>query len=133
MTRPIIPKRDPFAEAKKNAERVVLLLTAFLFEAKGRLKNYPRAVSSSYVRTGELGKKWTVSPPQQRGRSITGRVGNVQPYAIWVQGPTKGPGKKQRRLFQRRGWLSITQVRKELWDQNYKRRILRALQGKRLA
>jgi hypothetical protein len=53
---------------------------------QGRMKKYPAArVGSDYVRTGTLGRKWTVKPFKKTAKSITGIVGNNTGYAPWVQ------------------------------------------------
>jgi hypothetical protein len=52
---------------------------------QGRMKRYPaQRASSSYVRTGTLGRRWTTKI-RKDSRSITGIVGNNTIYAPWVQ------------------------------------------------
>lgn len=64
-----------------------------------QLARYPAArPSSSYRRTGDLGRKWTSAQPQwqSNGSAFVGKLGNATPYGPFVQGdPGKRPGQAQ--------------------------------------
>jgi len=128
--KPILPKRDPFKNIERGLVEATVLLGSFLYAAQNELQNYPPQRSGRYRRTGELGRRWKVEVPKRRGLDIVGRIGNNKPYAVWVEGPTKGSGKKQRALFKRLGWPSVTDVGKRQW-RVYRPRIRQAMRKRR--
>lgn len=106
---PIFPKFDPFK--KVDAVKVVATMRTMGSTAQNRLGNYPpQAPNVDYRRTGTLGRRWTMRGPSTRGKDLIVEVGNKTTYAVWVQGPTKGSGRKQRKLFRQRGWRGVTEV-----------------------
>lgn len=132
--KPILPKRDPFrAFRPENIQAAITELRNFGTDAMNQLQSYPPPPSKSrYRRTGELGRRWSMSGPARRGDDIVLRVVNDTPYGIWVEGPRTGPGKKQRALFQRIGWLSTTTVKTRVWP-SYRQRIAAKLGIRRIA
>ena len=65
-----------------------------------RIAKYP-AQRTTYRRTGTLGRGWTTDVDQGGKRGI---VGNITPYAIYVQGP------RRRHFHKAHGWLTIQDV-----------------------
>ena len=126
--RAVIPRRSPFPEPARVISKVGATLLLFGHDGQGKLSNYPPS-RSSYRRTGNLGRKWTVSGPKVGANSIKVTIGNNADYAIWVQGPTEGPGRKQVSWAERYGWLSVTAVRKKVWPR-YRLLIIKILSGK---
>lgn len=55
-------------------------------------------------RTGGLGRGWRMT---KTGPGFS-EVSNKVKYTIWVQGPSRGPGKKQTAEMRRRGWPNIS-------------------------
>lgn len=126
--RAIIPRRSPFPEPARVGTKVGALLLAFGHDAQGKLSNYP-ASRSSYRRTGNLGRRWTVRGPQVGAKGIKVTIGNNAEYAVWVQGPTEGAGPKQVDWARRYSWLSVTTVKKKVWPR-YKALIIKTLAGR---
>lgn len=99
----------------KGAEKVIKKLNSFndpaamrramdksLQHIQRRIAKYPpKPGHSTYRRTGTLGRLWTTKIENQGKRGI---VGNMTPYATYVQGP-------RRRYFHKAaGWKSIQEV-----------------------
>lgn len=124
----ILPKRDPFKALRpENIQAAITELRNFGTDAMNQLQSYPAPPSGSrYRRTGELGRRWSMTGPARRGDDIVLRIINDILYSVWVQGPKTGVGKKQRRLFQRIGWLSTTTVKTQIWPR-YRQRIVARL------
>lgn len=106
-------KPDPFSRISVRKATAALYL--MLLDAQARLQVYPPA-RTSYRRKGAagLGGSWNVQPPHPEGADIVGRVGSKKSYAVWVEGPTRGSGRKQRALFRRYGWTSVTTVARDV-------------------
>ena len=69
-----------------------------------RIAKYPpKPAHSTYIRKGSrgLGGRWTTDVDQGGKRGI---VGNITPYAIYVQGP------RRRHFHKAAGWLTIKDV-----------------------
>jgi hypothetical protein len=67
----------------------VRVLEPAMWRAVYRLQNYmqeypPQRSGSTYVRTGTLGRRWTVAV-HAAGNTLTGKVGNNTVYAPFVQ------------------------------------------------
>jgi hypothetical protein len=87
----------------RNAvERALLLL-------QGKAAVYPPAPSSStYRRTGTLGRLWTSAArvvEMGSGAFVSGRVGNATPYGPWVQDPDQ-----QSAVHKAHGWKTTGQI-----------------------
>jgi hypothetical protein len=98
-----IPKRAAGAIVRVNAA-----LTLYAFDAQSLISNYPEQ-QTAYIRTGELGRAWTIAGPKVRGQDIFVLVGNKKPYAGKVQ------GRDQEELFKGFGWPNITDTNKKVW------------------
>lgn len=119
----IEPKEDPFAKIAGTAlGAAVVALRAMGHEAQRRLATYPQA-TSAYRRTGNLGRRWTVKGPSQRGFDVVVTVGNNAKYARPVQGV------KQRKRFKDIGWRNVEEVAKEVIVE-FEPIITEALKGK---
>jgi len=128
---PIKPKRDPFRHVRPAVKGATLLLHGFLLASQSDLQRYPpQAPETTYKRTLKLGQFWIVKPPRPRGRDIVGAIGNKRPYAVWVQGPTTGTGKKQVKRMKQIGWPDLTTVGKRQW-RVYKPMIIRVFKKAR--
>ena len=136
--RPIIPKKNPFPNVAGQQAKLFAILASIGHQGSAELSKYPTAglarvgrqggSATSYRRTGELGRKWTVEGPKNRGDALLVRVGNNAAHAPFVQGPTKGSGPHQRDLFKNLGWSNVTDVSKEVFDR-HKAAIVKVLQG----
>ncbi len=125
--RPIIPKRNPFPDIPTQQAKLFVILASIGHQGQSKLSQYP-AAATSYRRTGELGRKWTMEGPKHRGATLLVRVGNNAGHSSIVQGPKKG-SKQQGALFKSLGWPNVTDVSKEVWDR-HKGAILAVLKGK---
>ena len=120
--RVIKPKRDPFKERFPGMPgRVATVLSAFAREAQADLSFYPES-QTAYVRSGDLGKAWTVRGPRFTGGALVARVGNRKVYAGKVQGPRQEP------RFKELGWQTTTDVIGKLWPK-YRPLLVQAIQG----
>jgi hypothetical protein len=84
-----------------------------------RIAKYPPQAPVAYRRTGTLGRGWTTKVDQGGKRGI---VGNITPYAIYVQGP------RQVWFHEARGWLTIEDVKegeskavREIFEDEYRK------------
>ncbi len=125
--RPIIPKSNPFPNVAGQQAKLLTILASIGHQGSAELSKYPSA-ATSYRRSGELGRKWTVEGPKNRGAALLVRVGNNAEHAPFVQGPTKGSGPHQRELFKSLGWSNVTDVSEQVWDR-HKAAIVKVLQG----
>ena len=69
-----------------------------------RIAKYPpKPAHSTYIRQGSkgLGGRWTTKVEQGGKKGI---IGNITPYAIYVQGP------RRRHFHKATGWLTIKEV-----------------------
>ena len=65
------------------------------------MQDYPRApASSTYTRTGTLGRRWTTKIDES-GNGLRGKVGNNTIYGPWVQSE-----RFQTRQHRRTGWVT---------------------------
>lgn len=120
--RVIKPKKDPFKERFPGMPgRVMTVLSAFARQAQAELSFYP-AAQTAYVRTGTLGRRWTVRGPRFSGGALTARVGNNTAYARKVQGSRQEP------RFKELGWQTTTDVINRLWPK-YRPLLVQAIQG----
>lgn len=128
--RAILPRRDPIP--KISLQSLSTALRQFSQDAKNHLKQYPPKPSRSrYKRTRNLGKGWDTIGPRQLGGNLVVSLVNHEDYWVWVQGSRRSrPG--QKRIFQRYGWYSITQVNTQVWPK-YRSRILSSLGIKSLS
>lgn len=122
----ILPKRD--LAPKVNIQRALTELRHFGVDALNFLKTYPPVPGgSSYKRTGDLSRGWSSGG----GAKIVGDdlkiiLTNSMDYMVWVQGRRRSAGPKQRALFARYGWSSITDVNTKIWPR-YRNRIEKSL------
>ena len=127
----IRPRRDPFKRAASGQAIAAASaeIDRFLYVGQALLQTYPPKRGGGYRRTGNLGRRWNVRRTRRIGRDLIGRLGNNAAYAIWVQGPTKGAGKRQRKAFKRLGWTSVTDVMRQ-WP-TWRRAAIKALRRTR--
>ena len=112
---------------RASRAKILGAMIAFKIETLSVFKKYPTAVTS-YVRTGELGKRWTGTGPSAAGTSIVVIVGNNVPYAKSVMGFwTREP--KQGQVWLHLGWPSVEITAKVLWPK-YRTAIIDALHQK---
>ena len=126
--RPIIPRTNPFPGVLEQQSKLLLILRNIGRQGQNDLSKYPTA-ATSYRRSGELGRKWTVAGPKFSGNNLLVRVGNNADHAPFVQGPTKGSGPRQRDLFKDLGWPNVTDVSERVFNRN-KPAIIKVLRGK---
>ena len=121
--KPITPKKEPFAAIAGTALGAsIAALSAMGHEAQRRLSTYPPS-PGTYRRTGNLGRRWTVKGPNQRGNDVVVKVGNNAKYARPVQGI------KQKKRFKDIGWRNVQDVAKEVIVE-FKPIVIGALTGK---
>lgn len=61
-------------------------MQAGLFRLESRMKEYPQArPSSTYRRTGTLGRRWVSEPVRHIAEGLSGKIGNNTQYGVWVQ------------------------------------------------
>ncbi len=73
------------------------------------MKDYPAKPSQSrYVRTGTLGRRWTVAPIDRTVDGMTGKIGNNTAYAPFVQSE-----QLQVKTHRRTGWRTDEQAVRE--------------------
>ena len=89
---------------------------------------YP-SQQTSYRRTGELGRRWTMRGPSLQGKDLVVETGSNLKYAARVMGLKSGGEQSQLDLFRRLGWRSIEDIGNEGVDKA-KPSIVKALQGK---
>ena len=86
----------------------------------------PQRLSSSYIRTGTLGRRWTQKVAVNRS-GVTGKVGNNTEYAPWVQA-------ENFQAWMHKGrWQTDQQVideRRGDIERDFQQAIDRALEGK---
>lgn len=122
--KPIVPKTPP---PTPNIRAVVRELSNFGFEGQKNMSRYPSS-QTAYRRTGRLGRGWTKVGPSQVSGALAVVIGTNVKYAPFVQG-LKGKDPKQKKLFEKLGWLSVTTEGTRLWKK-YRPRIQQALLGK---
>lgn len=89
----------------------------FAGDVLGDLANYPAQQPTTYRRTGTLGRGWRIRGPSGSGRIIV-EVSNRTPYAVHVQGPTRGAkGERQTAVMRSKNWPAITTVARNRWRQ----------------
>jgi hypothetical protein len=73
------------------------------------MKDYPAAPSQSrYVRTGTLGRRWTIAPIERSADGLRGKIGNNTLYAPFVQSE-----QWQVKTHRRTGWRTDAQAVRE--------------------
>ena len=130
--RTILPKKDLFP--KVRMQRVVSLLSQFGTDTLRHLKTYPaKPAGSRYHRSGDLSRGWNSGGgPKMRGGDLYITFDNTavddygREYWMWVQGPRRARGPKQRAIMRKYGWSSISDVRTQIWPR-YRPKIMRAL------
>jgi len=124
--RAILPKRDP--APKVNIQRALTELRHFGVDARNFLKTYPPVPpDSSYRRTGDLSRGWgSGGGARMVGGDLKIILTNSVEYMVWVQGRRRGSGPRQRALFARYGWGSISDVNTKIWPR-YRNRIEKSL------
>lgn len=92
------------------------------------MRHYPAKNSKTYKRKNEQGLKggWDKRGPNLRGGNLFVEVFNNVDYAVWVQGSRRSAGPRQRTLFARKGWRSITDLNTKVWPR-FKPKIAAAL------
>lgn len=121
--RPVRPRKPPIATG--NIAALVeqqLGENGFAGAVLRDLTNYPPAQPwrsrppktgprAGGRRTGTLGRNWKLGPFVRSGSSMSIQVFNDVPYAVFVEGPSRGAkGARQTAEMKRRGWPSITAV-----------------------
>ena len=127
-----LPKRDPFPKIK--LQRVMTLFRQFGTDTLQHLKTYPpKPPASRYRRSGDLSRGWNSGGGvKMRGGDLVIEFDNFaidlygRKYWVWVQGPRRGAGPKQRRIMATYGWSSISDVRTKIWPR-YRPRIMKSL------
>ena len=106
---PIVPKRpvSTASRAKVSARMRRLGLDI----VKGAA-NYPTQRATSYRRTGDLGKGWSMKGPSMQGSDLVVEVGNKEEYTGYVMGFKSGKF-KQLAKFRDLGWRSIEDIAEE--------------------
>lgn len=122
----IYPKTDPFARFGRVGAEIRNRLRDFAEDAHSDLAEYPDDAGTGYVRTGELGIRWTIHGPESKGRRLSVIISNNLEYASRVQGP------KQWDQFRRIGWPSVTTVAEKQWPR-HKPRIIDAVVGRKIS
>lgn len=122
----ILPKRD--SAPKVSIQRALIELRHFGVDARNFLKSYPPVPGgSSYHRTGDLSRGWgSGGGARMAGGDLKIILTNDVDYMVWVQGRRRSAGPRQRALFARYGWSSITDVNTKIWPR-YRNRIEKAL------
>lgn len=75
------------------------------------LATYPQQSSTTYRRTGTLGRLWGAARPEYeaQGNGFEARIGNATPYGPFVQGaPEDSP--RQTQVMADKGWANIGDV-----------------------
>jgi hypothetical protein len=79
------------------------------YRLQAYMQDYPaRPSQSRYVRTGTLGRRWTVAPVDRTVDGISGKIGNNTAYAPFVQSE-----QLQVRTHRRTGWRTDAQAVRE--------------------
>lgn len=91
-----------------------------------KVAKYPPQGSSSYQRTGTLGRNWRTRLTF-KGANLEATVENPTPYAVWVQGPYSMAGPHQTSRMAARGWTNLGIAATEEWKATEKQ--LRDLLG----
>ncbi|KKK61599.1 hypothetical protein LCGC14_3012720 [marine sediment metagenome] len=122
--KPILPKNpDLFTGA------VVTMTAAMLnygLDLKREMQKYPPS-ATAHVRTGTLGKRWTMKGPTIKGGDLVVHVGNRTEYAPFVQG-FRNDEPRQRALFKRYGWQALDVTANKMLKK-HKPRIEKSLKG----
>ncbi len=119
--RVIKPNRDPFGDALQLETKLRVALRNFGADAQRTFSKYPET-ETSYRRTGTLGRRWTTRGPSGTAE-IKIVIGNRTRYAARVQGP------KQEEQFKKRGWMSVIDVKEEVWEGKHKPLIRALIKG----
>lgn len=127
--RPIVPKTDPFAKFKAIDQKIAKELRDFGAEAQRKLSTYPPS-QTDYVRTGDLGRKWTTSGyPKEEAGGLVERIGNNSDHVVYVQGdPDGAAGERQVPLFREYGWTNVKDIIDDVWPKYQK--MIKDLLGK---
>jgi hypothetical protein len=112
---------------KVNRRKVVARLRDVGVNVMERMSDYPTA-RTSYRRSGDLGKNWTMEGPKQEGVGLVVIAGNKTIYAGFVEG-FRRRRPRQRKLFRSYGWPSVEDIGKDVWKKR-KGAIIAALQGR---
>lgn len=108
----IVPKKTPLRKLRQLPRAFEGLMGDLVTEAHAELAKYPpSSPTSTYRRTGTLGRSWqhrvTAKPDRIEGE--TSSQGQIAPYNIRVQGP------RQVSWAKARGWRTAKDVLKKLW------------------
>ncbi|KKK65384.1 hypothetical protein LCGC14_2974660, partial [marine sediment metagenome] len=106
---PIIPKRPVSRASRAKVSTKMRKLGLDIVKAAAV---YPTQQSTDYVRTGSLGKKWTMKGPSMQGSDMVVEVGNVMDYTGFVMGFKSGD-RAQLDKFRDLGWRSIEEIGEE--------------------
>ncbi len=106
---PIVPKRPVSTASQAKVSARLRKLGQDMVHAAA---DYPTQQSTDYVRTGSLGKKWTMKGPSMQGSDLVVEVGNVMDYTGYVMGFKSGDF-KQLDKFRDLGWRSIEEIAEE--------------------
>lgn len=124
---PILPKKSPFPDPARFGAVGNLLRDACATVVRGVQEGYRVPTSSSYVRTGKLGQRWTLDGPKLEGTDLVARAYTNLEYAKYVVGlKTKAP--RQAARMARKGWPSVEDLAQQAW-RNVRPQIERALKG----
>jgi hypothetical protein len=144
----ITPKR-PLSISRTSQIRAGIRseLVGFAQDMVEAMAKYPPQQPTTYVRTGNLGRRWRFQPKppsaievfndaaqggtrrkgRGRRRTSTGRS-RRRPYAVYVEGPKTGPGPgtRQARVMRNKGWQNISDESQRIFAK-HKGRISRIL------
>lgn len=95
-------------------------------DLKRTMQKYPPSVTE-HVRTGTLGKRWTMKGPSIKGGDLVVHVGNRTEYAPFVQG-FRNDEPRQRTLFKGYGWQQLDVTAKKVLKK-HKSLIQKSLRG----
>ena len=119
----ITPIKAPGARVDVGAFQrdVVVMMRRATAEGQRHIAVYPpqRLHKSNYRRTGTLKRSWSskVSAAGNKVQGIVGSNSNIAPYNRFVQGPRKGDGARQLRLFRGAGWKGVDELEDFLQDE----------------
>lgn len=105
----IVPKKPPAGSPLGGMEKA---LQGWSGRVRKKLATYPPQRSSTYARTGTLGRGWTGSYRREAG-SLVATVENAVPYVRFVQGDGDGAG--QVRSAAASGWPTLQDVAMKEW------------------
>ncbi len=123
--KPIGPKKRVFP--KVNIAGVGVELVKFAVRVISRQSRYPpKPARIKRRRTGEYGRRWTMSGPKPVQAGLMIQAGSNLEYAPYVGGLKKGK-KRQTRSAARVGWTSVEEVGQDEWKRA-RSAVIKALQ-----